>query len=114
MMASASPAVSSKAVIASVLAEEDLSEEQIHQLLQQAETRLKEKSEATPIIKQSTKSLPKLNPGNISEPYIRSKGGICRVDSSCLLDKDVQNLADQPRKVTIAAVEKKKLAEVRY
>lgn len=58
--------------------------------------------------------MPKLNVGNISQPYMRSNGGICRVDPTCLVEKDVRDLADQPKKTEVLSVEKKKLAEVRH
>lgn len=113
MMAESAPSTSSKAVIASVLGDEDLSHEQIQELLQQAELRLRKKTESPSAASRSSQSLPKLNVGNISQSYITSSRGICRVDSSCLLEKDVRDLADHPRKATILSVEKKKLAEVR-
>ncbi len=109
----AAPAtISSKAVIASVLEEEDHSDEQVRDLLRQAEIRLREKAEGLSLMRNSTQSLPKLHIGSISQPYIRTEGGISRVDSSCILEKDVRDLADQPREAKLTSVEKKKLAEV--
>lgn len=114
MMAESAPSTSSKAVIASVLEDEDLSHEQIQELLQQAEIRLRKKTEQPSSASRSIQSLPKLNVGEISQPYITSSRGICRVDTSCLLEKDVRDLADRPRKATILSVEKKTLVEVRH
>ena len=107
--------MSSRAVIASVLEGEDLSHEEIQKLLQQAENRLRENAVSRDPKNISTQSsMPKLDAGNISQPYMRSNGGICRVDSSCLVDKDVRDLADQPKKPKVLSVEKKKLAKVRH
>lgn len=58
--------------------------------------------------------MPKLDVGNVIQPYMRSKEGICRVDSSCLVEKDVRDLAEQPKKVNLLSVKKRKLAEVGY
>ncbi len=112
LMMAAPATFSSKDVIASVLEEEDLSDEQVRDLLRQAEIRLREKAEGPSRTRNSTQSLPKLHIGSISQPYIRTEGGISRVDSSCLLEKDVRDLADQPRETKLISVEKKKLAEV--
>lgn len=115
MAVSAPSAISSRAVIASVLEGEDLSYEEIQKLLQQAENRLRENTISLDTKNRSTQfALPKLDTGTITQPYIRSNQGICRVDSSCLVEKDVRDLADQPRKATVLSVEKKKLADVRY
>lgn len=115
MMAASAPSIiSSRAVIASVLGDEDLSHEQIQQLLQQAEIRLKEKIKSADTKNRPTQYFSKLDTGTVSQPYIKSNGGICRVDSSCLVEKDVRDLAEQPRKAILLSVEKKRLAEVRH
>ena len=115
MAISALPVTSSRAVIASVLEGEDLSHEEIQKLLQQAEIRLREKGISPDTKSRPTQSsLPKLDASTISQPYFKSNRGICRVDSSCLVEKDVRDLADQPRKPKVLSVEKKELAEVRY
>lgn len=104
---------SSRAVIASVLEGEDLSNEEIQKLLRQAEHRLRENAVLPDQkISLSESSMPKLDVGHISQPYMKSDGGICRVDSTCLVVKDVRDLADQPKKPKVLSVEKKKLAEV--
>lgn len=114
MAVSAPLAASSRAVIASVLeSEEDLSYEEIRRLLQQAENRLRANAVAPDTKNRPIQStMPKLDVGNISQPYMKSNGGICRVDSTCLVEKDVRNLADQPKKAKLLSAEKKKLAEV--
>ena len=113
MALSAPLAASSRAVIASVLESEDLSHEEIRRLLQQAENRLRENAVLPDTKNRSTQSaMPKLDVGTISQPYMRSNGGICRVDSTCLVEKAVRNLADQPKKAKQLSVDKKKLAEV--
>lgn len=113
-MAAPPPSITlpSKAMVAPVLCDEDLTDDQIKQLLQQAELRLRKQSTDLRAINKPTQSLPKLDVGNITQPYIKANGGISRVDSSYLLDKHARDLADQPRKAKSNSVEKKKLAEV--
>jgi hypothetical protein len=99
---------------ASTLGDEDLTDDQIKHLLQQAELRLRKKTIELRTINQPTQSLPELDVGNISQPYIKANRGISRVDPSYLLDKHVRDLADQPRKAKSDSVDKKRLAEVRH
>lgn len=105
--------MSSRAVIASVIEGEDISHEEVQKLLERAEIRLKKTDLSLDTNHRLTQSsLPKLDIGAIDQPYMRSNRGICRVDSTCLVEKAARDLADQPKKAKVISVEKKKLAEV--
>ncbi|KAI9844090.1 MAG: hypothetical protein M1837_005804 [Sclerophora amabilis] len=95
---------------------EDLSDTQIQQLLKDAEQRLRARSISRPdegndshdsIVpvtstrdsKTSHVKIPRLNPGQLPQPYVRSTDDIARVNSSRILNKEERQLANQPRRV---------------
>ncbi len=77
--------------------EEDLSDEQVHQLLQEAEDRLRARSAATESSSTLLRSLPKLSHGMKTSSYIKEKDGIAQVDAARLVDAEQRKLADTPR-----------------
>lgn len=94
--------------------EDDLSAEQIHDLLKEAENRMRAKNTSAQKSRDSSEShftLPKLNTGVIAKPYIRREGDVARVDSSRLLDQQDRGLSNDIRKVEDPLQVKKRLAE---
>ncbi|KAJ9661698.1 dTDP-fucopyranose mutase [Coniosporium apollinis] len=91
--------------------EEDLSEEQIQELLNQAETRLRERAVSKSRPQKVATSLPKLNTGTLETPYVRVEKDIARVDGSRLLDPNLRALSNQVRKVEEPVRQKQKQAE---
>lgn len=93
---------------------EDLSEEQIEQLLQQAEARLK--AETSVIVLQqkdeTVARLPRLDTSALTKPYVDTHGVIARADPGRLVDEGVRKLADGIRTVEDPVVTKRKLLEV--
>ncbi|KAI9757854.1 MAG: hypothetical protein M4579_003290 [Chaenotheca gracillima] len=96
---------------------EDLSDEQIFQLLKDAELRIKAKS-APPQDQQNpdnpdelslvntdhqpkapTFRIPKLNPGTLPQSYVRSKADVAQANQSRLVDEKDRKLANQSRHV---------------
>ncbi|KAL2358086.1 rRNA-processing protein FCF2, partial [Cryomyces antarcticus] len=93
---------------------EDLSDDQIQELLKQAEARLRQKAANTTLTQRDTLSgfrIPRLDPGTLTQPYVQSKGDIARVNSARLLDETDRKLSNRPRKVEDPVVVKKKIAE---
>ena len=43
--------------------------------------------------------IPKLEPGTLPQPYVRSVGSIARADASRLVDPEERRIANRPRKV---------------
>jgi len=97
--------------------EDDLSAEQIHDLLKEAENRMRAKNTSAQKSRDSSEShftLPKLNTGIIAKPYIRREGDVARVDSSRLLDQQDRGLSNGIRKIEDPLQVKKRLAEVGF
>ncbi len=92
--------------------EEDLSEEQIQELLKQAEARLRERAVSKSRPQNATTSLPKLSTGTLEAPYVKVEKNIARVDGSRLLDPNLRALSNQVRKVEEPVRQKQKQAEV--
>jgi len=91
---------------------DDLSEEQIEQLLQQAEARLRAESSVVPFSETSDR-LPRLDTSALVKPYVNTKGDVARADSSRLIDEKTRKLAEGVRMVEDPVVMKRKLLEVR-
>lgn len=97
---------------------EDLSDEQIEQLLQQAETRLRQQvarkadsGRYVPVIPRAGK----LDVSALPKPYVQTNGEIAQADTHRLLDEKHRRLADGGiRKVEDPVLVKKKALEVRY
>ena len=103
---------------------DSLSDEQIEQLIQEAETRARGKAgivtvpepeteltlqEETPGLAQRN-AIPKLQHGLERHSYIREQHGVARVRPELLATKEQQSLADQLRTVKV----KKSKEKVRY
>ena len=91
---------------------EDLSDEQIYVLLEKAKSRAQEKSNSTKESVQSIPNLPKLDTGDLPQPYVRSIGDIAHADPSRLVRKEDRDLSNRARKVKDPLTVKKQLAEV--
>jgi hypothetical protein len=82
--------------------DEELSEDRIHALLAEAESRIRQQSVNDAAEKEKSKAftnLPKLSAGSIGSPYIRTKGSIAHFDQSRLLSAEQRKLAGTIRKV---------------
>ncbi|KAI9692021.1 MAG: hypothetical protein M1820_009596 [Bogoriella megaspora] len=79
--------------------DEDLTPEQMHVILKEAEIRIREKNALTQASKPSFKGLPKLSTGPVEKPYIHNDGAVARVDQSRLLAEDQRKLANRARQV---------------
>ncbi|KAF2841450.1 Fcf2-domain-containing protein [Patellaria atrata CBS 101060] len=94
---------------------EDLTDEQIQELLKQAEIRLRAKAETAQnaqIAQASSFKFPKLDTGAIVKPYVRTdSNGVAKVDSSRLVDSSQRELSNKVRKVEDKLVIKRKIAE---
>jgi len=93
---------------------DDLSEDQIEQLLQQAEARLR--AEHGNNAQQNDKALarlPHLDTSAVTKPYVNTKGDVARADTHRLIDGEARKLAEGIRKIEDPVVMRKKLLEVR-
>ncbi len=79
--------------------EHDLSDEQIEQLLKQAEVRLRNEAQSVLRIHNAIPRGPKLDYSVLPQPYIQSNGQIARADSRRLIDEKDRKLAGAIRKV---------------
>lgn len=90
--------------------DEELFNRQIAELLNSAEARLRRggtsQSQSHSQFKQ-----PRLNPGDLSRPYIATSGDVSRLDPSRLFKKDQRQLSNEIRKVK-PPTPTKKAAEV--
>ena len=96
--------------------EDDLSDEQIEQLLARATARLQEKSKDKQLTKKNEQqhlSFPKLDAGNLEKPYVTTNGDIATIDSSRLLEEKHRKKAEGFRKVEDPIISKKAAEEVR-
>ena len=91
---------------------DDLSFEQIQDLLKQAETKLREKAQVSKFDTSTALEVSKLKAGELPHPYIQKQNGIAKMDSSrSAKDKD-RAQANYFRQVEDPVVLKKRLAEV--
>lgn len=98
----------------SVSEEDDLSDEQMQELLTQAAQRLQQTTALK--LSEDTKAqfkFPKLSTGEIAKSYISSKGEVAHLDSSRLLQEKDRKLSNQVRKVDDPVVLRQKTAKVR-
>ena len=77
--------------------EEDLSDEHVQHLLQEAEDRLRARSGATKLRSSLPVSLPRLSHGMKTSSYMKENDGIAQVDAARLVDDEQRKLADAPR-----------------
>lgn len=95
--------------------DEDLSDEQIRELLNEAAVRMRAKAATAPPVSKSDAPfrLPKLQPGHIADTYEKTDGNITRLDHSKLVDKKQQALANGIKKIEDPLQIKKQKQEVR-
>jgi hypothetical protein len=96
--------------------DEDLTDEQMEQLLARATARLQQK--ATPAQSKKTGekapyTFPKLNPGALEKPYVTTQGDVATVDATRLLEEKHRKQANGIRKVEDPVASKKLALEVR-
>jgi ribosomal protein S18 len=93
--------------------EEELSDEQMQQILAQAAQRRKdEHKDQTKSSTTASLHFPKLNTGNMTQPYVSNQGEVARVDATRLLAANDRKLANRIRKVDDPVAVKNKLLEV--
>jgi hypothetical protein len=94
--------------------DEDLTDEQIRELLNEAAVRMRAKAAAQPVAAtEAPFKLPKLKPGHIADTYEKTDGNITRLDHSKLVDKKQQTLANGIKKIEDPLQIKKQKKEVR-
>lgn len=74
----------------------DLSDDQVQQLLQEAEDRLRARNAIAKTDSALRRSLPKLSHG-MRPSYVKEKDGIAQVDSARLVDNEQRKLANTAR-----------------
>ncbi|KAF1940914.1 Fcf2-domain-containing protein [Clathrospora elynae] len=80
--------------------DEELSDEQIRELLNEAAVRMRAKAAASQsVTREAPFKLPKLKPGHIADTYETTDGNITRLDHSKLVDKKQQALANGIKKI---------------
>ena len=98
--------------------DEELTDEQIHALLKDAEHRMREHSSSTLTQHEkdtSFKGLPKPRAEHVEEPYIQTNGDIASVDQSRLLPANQRKLANKVRKIEDPIMVKKRtITVIRY
>lgn len=91
--------------------DEELTDEQVRQLLTEASERIRAKS-SPPTTTHVPFKLPKLNPGHVADTYSTTQGAITKLDSSKLLGKKELVLANGVKKIEDPVQLKKQKAEV--
>ncbi|KAH7390573.1 rRNA-processing protein FCF2 [Pyrenochaeta sp. MPI-SDFR-AT-0127] len=79
--------------------DEELSDEQIRELLSDAAQRMRAKAAPPVILTEAPFKLPRLRPGHIADTYESTDGNITRLDHSKLIDKNQQALANSIKKI---------------
>ena len=93
--------------------DEELSEEQIDELLKQAEINLRARQAALQSTAKDTPfKLPHLRPGHIADSYVIKDGSRTKLDPSKLIDKEQRALADGFKKIEDPIAIKKQKKEV--
>jgi len=94
---------------------EDLTDEQMEEMLAQATTRLREKEEAKMFQTEAPQkfTFPKMDAGAIEKPYVVVKGHVAEADKSRLIDEKHRQAGSLIRKVEDPVTAKKLAAEVR-
>jgi hypothetical protein len=95
--------------------QEDLTDEQMEEMLAQATTRLREKEEAKMFQTEAPQkfTFPKMNAGALEKPYVVVKGHVAEADKSRLIDDKHRQAGSLIRKVEDPVTAKKLAAEVR-
>lgn len=102
---------------AATSSDEDISDEQMEQLLARATARLQAKSKDSQLTQPTTQHsfhFPRLDAGKLEKPYVSTKGDVATVDASRLLPVKDRKQANGIRKVEDPVTAKKTAAEVRY
>lgn len=96
-------------------AQEDLTDEQMEEMLAQATTRLREKEEAKMFQTEGPQkfNFPKMDAGDLEKPYVVTKGHVATADKSRLVDDKDRQTGSLIRKVEDPVTAKKLAAEVR-
>ena len=94
--------------------DEDLSDEQVQQLLQEAEDRLRAQSGVMEPSAALLRSLPKLDHGMKTSSYIKEKDGIAQVDAARLVDDEQRKLANAPHTAEPLSRSKKTVSIISY
>ena len=96
--------------------QEDLTDEQMEEMLAQATTRLREKEEAKMFQTEAPQkfTFPKMNAGALEKPYVVVKGHVAEADKSRLIDDKHRQAGSLIRKVEDPVTAKKLAAEVRH
>jgi hypothetical protein len=100
--------------------DEELTDEQIEELLARATARMKAKSgqkKTDDVLKLDTTeryNFPKLDPGQLQKSYVSQENGLANVDSSRLVDEQQRKQANGVRKVEDPTTAKKLAMEVCY
>ena len=95
--------------------QEDLTDDQMEEMLAQATTRLREKEEAKMFETEAPQkfTFPKMNAGALEKPYVVVKGHVAEADKSRLIDDKHRQSGSLIRKVEDPVTAKKLAAEVR-
>lgn len=93
--------------------DEELSDQQIKELLNEAAERMRAKAALQPVaVPEAPFKLPKLRPGHIADTYEKTEGNITRLDHSKLIDKKQLALANGIKKIDDPVADKRKRKEV--
>jgi len=93
--------------------DEELSDEQIRELLNEAERRMRAKQVASPpVAPDAPFKLPKLKPGHVADSYLKTEGGRRRLDPTKVVDEQHRALALGIKKIEDPLVVRKQKAEV--
>jgi hypothetical protein len=93
--------------------DEELSDEQVRELLNEAERRMRAKQAASsPIATDAPFKLPKLKPGHVADSYLKTEGGVRQLDTSKLINQKERVLAYGIKKIEDPVQVKKQKAEV--
>jgi hypothetical protein len=100
-----------------VAAEEDLTDEQVEQLLARATARLQQNAKERAITAGRQEqgwsfNFPKLDVGKLEKPYLQTRGEVSSVDARKLLDDRDRKLGNGVRKVEDPVTVKKAMQEV--
>jgi len=95
--------------------QEDLTDEQMEEMLAQATTRLREKEESNMFKTETPQkyTFPKMNAGELEKPYVVTKGHIAEADKARLIDQKHRQTDSLIRKVEDPVTARKLAAEVR-
>jgi len=93
--------------------DEDMSDEQVRELLNEAAARMRAKAAGKPTAAPDVPfKLPRLRPGHLADTYEKTEGSITRLDHSKLVDKKQQALANGVKKIDDPLAVKKQKLEV--